>query len=72
MKSDAILFHMFQSNGLNARALTEECRRNRESLHDVCPDIRLTNFCYPFGRASLTRKRELEQHFDTCRGIYEG
>jgi peptidoglycan/xylan/chitin deacetylase (PgdA/CDA1 family) len=57
---------------LNARALTEECRRNRESLHDVCPDIRITNFCYPYGRASLTRKRELEQHFDTCRGIYEG
>jgi len=57
---------------LSARALTEECRRNRESLLDLCPDIRLTNFCYPFGRASLTRKRELERQFDTCRGIYEG
>jgi peptidoglycan/xylan/chitin deacetylase (PgdA/CDA1 family) len=57
---------------LNAHALAEECRRNRETLLDVCPDIRLTNFCYPYGRASLTRKRELEQRFDTCRGIYEG
>jgi peptidoglycan/xylan/chitin deacetylase (PgdA/CDA1 family) len=57
---------------LSARALVEECRRNRESLLDLCPDIRLTNFCYPYGRASLTRKRELERQFDTCRGIYEG
>ena len=57
---------------LSARALVEECRRNRESLLDMCPDIRLTNFCYPHGRASLPRKRELEKQFDTCRGIYEG
>jgi peptidoglycan/xylan/chitin deacetylase (PgdA/CDA1 family) len=57
---------------LSARALAEECRRNRQALLDLCPDIRLTNFCFPFGRASLTRKRELEKQFDTCRGIYEG
>jgi peptidoglycan/xylan/chitin deacetylase (PgdA/CDA1 family) len=57
---------------LSTRALVEECRRNREILLDVCPDIRLTNFCYPFGRASLTRKLELQKQFDTCRGIYEG
>jgi peptidoglycan/xylan/chitin deacetylase (PgdA/CDA1 family) len=57
---------------LSARALAEECRRNREMLLDMCPDIQLTNFCYPFGRASLTRKLELQKQFDTCRGIYEG
>jgi peptidoglycan/xylan/chitin deacetylase (PgdA/CDA1 family) len=57
---------------LSARALEEECRRNHKMLLDVCPDIRLTNFCYPFGRASLTRKLELQKQFDSCRGIYEG
>jgi len=57
---------------LGARAVEEECRRNRDALQELCPGIALTNFCYPFGRVSLPRKRQLEQRFDTCRGIYEG
>ena len=32
----------------------------------------MTNFCYPFGRASLPAKLRLEARFDSCRGIYEG
>jgi peptidoglycan/xylan/chitin deacetylase (PgdA/CDA1 family) len=57
---------------LNARALDEECRSNAAALRALCPGLELSNFCYPFGRASLPRKRELEKRFDTCRGIYEG
>jgi peptidoglycan/xylan/chitin deacetylase (PgdA/CDA1 family) len=57
---------------LTAAALEQECRRNRDRLGELCPGIELSNFCYPFGRASLPRKLELQQRFDSCRGIYEG
>jgi peptidoglycan/xylan/chitin deacetylase (PgdA/CDA1 family) len=57
---------------LDARALEEECRKNRETLRELCPGIQLTNFCYPFGRVSWPRKQQLQNSFDTCRGIYEG
>lgn len=57
---------------LNATAMVEETERNRERLMELCPGIRLTNFCYPFGKLSLQRKLQLRDRFDTCRGIYEG
>ncbi len=57
---------------LNAHELTDECRRNFENLRDLCPDIQLTSFCYPFGCISLPRKLQLQKQFDTCRGIFEG
>ena len=44
----------------------------RVRLHRLLGDIRVSNFCYPFGRASLARKLQLQRRFDTCRGIYEG
>ena len=67
--------HTFSHIGvdkLNADAMEEECRRNRETLHQLCAGAEITNFCYPFGRVSYPRKRQLEAQFDTCRGIYEG
>jgi peptidoglycan/xylan/chitin deacetylase (PgdA/CDA1 family) len=67
--------HTFSHVGvdrLDARALDNECRQNRDVLHALCPGIAITNFCYPFGRVSLPRKRRLVPRFDTCRGIYEG
>lgn len=57
---------------LSARDMDEECRRNRQLLQELCPGIEVTNFCYPRGRVSLPRKRQLERRFDSCRGIYEG
>jgi len=57
---------------LDARKLDEECRHNREMLRDICPGLDVTNFCYPFGRVSLPRKLQLDDRFDSCRGIYEG
>jgi len=57
---------------LDAQMMDEECRRNRDRLRELCPDLALTNFCYPFGRASLPRKLQLQKRFDSCRGIYEG
>jgi hypothetical protein len=41
-------------------------------MRELCPDIEITNFCYPFGVVSLPRKLQLQKHFDTCRGIFEG
>ncbi len=67
--------HTFSHVGvdqLDARAMDEECRRNDEVLRELCPDIAITNFCYPFGRVSLPRKLQLKRRFDSCRGIYEG
>jgi peptidoglycan/xylan/chitin deacetylase (PgdA/CDA1 family) len=67
--------HTFSHVGvdkLDARILDDECRRNGDALRKLCPDIEITNFCYPFGRVSLPRKRQLQARFDSCRGIYEG
>jgi peptidoglycan/xylan/chitin deacetylase (PgdA/CDA1 family) len=57
---------------LDAPAMEEEWRRNSETMRGLCPDIELTNFCYPLGVVSLGRKLQLQKHFDTCRGIFEG
>jgi peptidoglycan/xylan/chitin deacetylase (PgdA/CDA1 family) len=57
---------------LSAEALDEECRKNHNLLRRLCGDIRLTNFCYPFGCVSLPRKLQLQRRFDSCRGNYEG
>jgi peptidoglycan/xylan/chitin deacetylase (PgdA/CDA1 family) len=57
---------------LDARGLQEECEKNLERLQLLCPGIELTNFCYPYGRASLPRKLQLQKRFYSCRGIYEG
>lgn len=57
---------------LNTTRLDEECRRNDELLRQLCRDVRVTNFCFPFGRLSLGSKRYLQNQFDTCRGVYEG
>jgi peptidoglycan/xylan/chitin deacetylase (PgdA/CDA1 family) len=57
---------------LDADGMAQECRSNCAALRELTEGVEATNFCYPFGRASLPRKRELERRYDTCRGIYEG
>jgi peptidoglycan/xylan/chitin deacetylase (PgdA/CDA1 family) len=57
---------------LDARRTDEECGQNLRRLRELCPGIAVTNFCYPFGRASLPRKVQLQKRFDSCRGVYEG
>lgn len=67
--------HTFSHIGveaLDAHGMDEECRQNWNYLHEQCGGIEATNFCYPFGRASLPRKLQLQKRFDSCRGIYEG
>lgn len=57
---------------LSAQATAQECRRNLDAMRELCPSVTMTNFCYPLGCVSLPRKLQLQKHFDTCRGIYEG
>lgn len=57
---------------LDARALEDESRRNRDLLRELCAGAEPANFCYPYGRVSLPRTRQLARRFDSCRGIYEG
>jgi peptidoglycan/xylan/chitin deacetylase (PgdA/CDA1 family) len=57
---------------LDRRRMDDESEQNLRRLRELCPGIALTNFCYPFGRASLPRKMQLQKRFDTCRSIYEG
>jgi peptidoglycan/xylan/chitin deacetylase (PgdA/CDA1 family) len=57
---------------LDARRMEQECEQNLRRLRELCPGIAVTNFCYPFGRASLPRKVQLQKRFDSCRGVYEG
>ncbi len=57
---------------LDAAGMAAECQRNAEALAQLAPDLRPTNFCFPFGRLSLARKLQLQGRFDSCRGIYEG
>jgi peptidoglycan/xylan/chitin deacetylase (PgdA/CDA1 family) len=57
---------------LDIGAVEEECRRNLDTMREFCPDIKMTNFCYPLGCVSLRSKLWLQKRFDTCRGIFEG
>jgi len=57
---------------LDARTMVHECEQNRSALREICPGLELANFAYPYGRASLPRKLQLQKRFDSCRGIYEG
>jgi len=57
---------------LSAIGLSEELRRNRSESMDICNDMVLSNFAYPYGVVSLNRKLQLQKHFTSCRGIYPG
>jgi peptidoglycan/xylan/chitin deacetylase (PgdA/CDA1 family) len=45
--------------------------RNRAFFASVAPGLRLDNFAYPFGSASLMRKLQIQRRFVTCRGVTE-
>jgi peptidoglycan/xylan/chitin deacetylase (PgdA/CDA1 family) len=57
---------------LSARGLDEECRRNGEALRAICGDVIVANFAFPFGDVGIARKLQLQRHFISCRGTYQG
>jgi peptidoglycan/xylan/chitin deacetylase (PgdA/CDA1 family) len=57
---------------LDADAMNAEIERNRRYLRALDPSIRLENFAYPYGLASLPHKRQLGKVFRSSRGILPG
>jgi peptidoglycan/xylan/chitin deacetylase (PgdA/CDA1 family) len=57
---------------ISAETLEEEENANRAALREICGDLPLENFAFPFGRQTLSRKLQLQRRFATCRSVYEG
>jgi peptidoglycan/xylan/chitin deacetylase (PgdA/CDA1 family) len=61
-----------RTTDLNAAAIAAEIEKNRRYLMALDPSIRIENFAYPFGIASVTHKRQLRKIFRSSRGILPG
>ncbi|MBI5260813.1 MAG: polysaccharide deacetylase family protein [Bradyrhizobium sp.] len=57
---------------LDEAGLAAEIEKNRDYFNRLDPSIRLENFAYPFGFASLPRKIQLTKTFRSSRGIQPG
>jgi peptidoglycan/xylan/chitin deacetylase (PgdA/CDA1 family) len=57
---------------LDADTMAEEIELNRRFLEGLDSSIRLQNFAYPYGIASLSRKGQLAGTFRSSRGIVPG
>lgn len=57
---------------LDATAMAAEIARNRQYFHALDPTIRLENFAYPYGFASVSLKGQLKDAFRSSRGILPG
>jgi peptidoglycan/xylan/chitin deacetylase (PgdA/CDA1 family) len=57
---------------LDAAAMAAEIERNRHYLEGLDTSIKLENFAYPYGLATVARKRQLTNSFRSARGILPG
>jgi peptidoglycan/xylan/chitin deacetylase (PgdA/CDA1 family) len=57
---------------LDAAAMNAEMEKNRRYLLALDASIRIENFAYPFGLASVSHKRQLAKAFRSARGILPG
>ena len=57
---------------LDQTAMAREIERNRNYFLALDPSIRLENFAYPYGLASIWRKPQLAGQFRSARGILPG
>lgn len=57
---------------LDAAAMAEEIELNRRYLEGLDSSIKLENFAYPYGNASVLRKGQLARVFRSSRGIVPG
>jgi peptidoglycan/xylan/chitin deacetylase (PgdA/CDA1 family) len=57
---------------LDAAAMATEIAQNRRYLEGLDASIKLENFAYPFGLATVPRKRQLTSSFRSARGILPG
>jgi peptidoglycan/xylan/chitin deacetylase (PgdA/CDA1 family) len=61
-----------QAIELDALAMAEELDQNRRYFASLDPTIRLQNFAYPYGLATVSRKGQLKNVFDSARSILPG
>jgi peptidoglycan/xylan/chitin deacetylase (PgdA/CDA1 family) len=57
---------------LDESAMAYEVERNRSHFRAIDSSIRLENFAYPYGLASVWRKPQLAKIFRSARGIHPG
>jgi peptidoglycan/xylan/chitin deacetylase (PgdA/CDA1 family) len=57
---------------LDTAAMAAEIDQNRRYLEGLDDSIRLENFAYPYGLATVARKRQLTNCFHSARGILPG
>ncbi len=57
---------------LDATAMAAEIAQNRRFLEGLDASIQLENFAYPYGLATVARKRQLTNSFHSARGILPG
>jgi peptidoglycan/xylan/chitin deacetylase (PgdA/CDA1 family) len=57
---------------LDAAAMAAEIAQNRGCLEGLDAAIKLENFAYPYGLATMARKRQLTGSFRSARGILPG
>jgi peptidoglycan/xylan/chitin deacetylase (PgdA/CDA1 family) len=57
---------------LDAATMATEIARNRRFLEGLDASIKLENFAYPYGLATVARKRQLTHNFRSARGILPG
>ena len=57
---------------LDATAMAAEIEQNRRFLEGLDASIKLENFAYPYGLATVARKRQLTNSFRSARGILPG
>ncbi|WP_019904105.1 polysaccharide deacetylase family protein [Methylobacterium sp. 77] len=57
---------------LDAGTFAADIRRNRDELATLVPGLRLENFAFPYGYASLAAKRVLNRMYSSSRSIVPG
>lgn len=57
---------------LDASAMAAELEQNRRFLEGLDASIKLENFAYPYGLATVARKLQLTRSFRSARGIQPG
>jgi peptidoglycan/xylan/chitin deacetylase (PgdA/CDA1 family) len=65
-------FSHARATDLTAATMAAELEKNRNYLLSLDSSIRLENFAYPYGTASLLRKGQLGKVFRTSRGVLPG
>ena len=74
-KGHEIACHTFSHRraiDLDQNTMAEEIELNRRFLEGLNSSIKLENFAYPYGQASISRKGQLADNFRSSRGIVPG